>query len=341
MGLLKRAVDRVRAKPGYAVVANAFVWPYLLYMLSTGCSSARQARPNLVVDSAPKHVYTSQTASPAKAAVYIYTVVKEEPGAAKGSQPDDLKLKVDGALKKNLEDKINSFSNGQLMQRSKTLSNVTQYRDSIDEASSQHNIPENLISAIIAAESNGDYRASSGAGAAGLMQLMPSTAKKVCGVQIDNLVDMRYDPKSSIFGGTGYISHLLDMYGGNAALALAAYNAGPTAINKILKAKHLNSKNAAWDMIKGSLPVQTREYVTKVLAYYMLLEKNLLDIEQLPLYSSFLHTVAKGDTVSKIARAKGTSVEKIMAANPHIKIKERIEIGMQVYLPQNHVVSMR
>jgi soluble lytic murein transglycosylase-like protein len=76
---------------------------------------------------------------------------------------------------------------------------------------------------MIAAESAGNTRAVSPKGAAGLMQIMPGTAR-VLGVQNP------FDPESNVEAGTSYIRQLLDRYGHDLALALAAYNAGPGTV---------------------------------------------------------------------------------------------------------------
>lgn len=92
-------------------------------------------------------------------------------------------------------------------------------------AGAQHNIDADLLASVIKAESNGNTLAVSRAGAQGLMQLMPATASTL-GVQ-DSFV-----PEQNIGGGTAYLDQLLKRYKDNVALALAAYNAGPLAVDK-------------------------------------------------------------------------------------------------------------
>ncbi|MBQ6448805.1 lytic transglycosylase domain-containing protein [Cytobacillus oceanisediminis] len=126
-------------------------------------------------------------------------------------------------------------------------SSTTDFDEMIRTAAEKYNLPEKLISSVIKVESNFNPNATSYAGASGLMQLMPSTAKSL-GVQ--NV----FNPLENIMGGSKYLKQMLEKYSGNVELALAAYNAGPGNVDKY-----------------GGIPPfkETQNYVTKVTQHYM------------------------------------------------------------------------
>jgi soluble lytic murein transglycosylase-like protein len=99
------------------------------------------------------------------------------------------------------------------------------FRGLIESAASRYNVDAELISSIIAAESNFDPKAISRRNARGLMQLLPETAARL---GVHNI----FDPAENIDAGTHYISDLLLLYKNDLALTLAAYNAGPLRVAK-------------------------------------------------------------------------------------------------------------
>ena len=120
---------------------------------------------------------------------------------------------------------------------------------SVQKAAAKYNLPPRLLRAVIRAESNFEVAAVSRAGAKGLMQLMPATAKDM------GVTDI-FDIEQNIDGGAKYLRQMLDRFGGNIRKALAAYNAGPATVIKY----------------NGQVPYpETRQYVKRVLRFSRLM----------------------------------------------------------------------
>ncbi len=98
-------------------------------------------------------------------------------------------------------------------------------REMLANAGQQHNLDVDLLASVVKAESGGNSNAVSRAGARGLMQLMPSTATELG-------VDDSFRPDQNVRGGSAYLDGLLARYHDNLAMALAAYNAGPAAVDR-------------------------------------------------------------------------------------------------------------
>lgn len=99
------------------------------------------------------------------------------------------------------------------------------FNDIIEEAASAHEISSSLIKAVIKVESNFNPNAVSPKGAKGLMQIMPGTMR-------DLNIDNPFNPYENVMGGAKYIRDLLRRFNNELTLALAAYNAGPGAVEK-------------------------------------------------------------------------------------------------------------
>jgi soluble lytic murein transglycosylase-like protein len=105
------------------------------------------------------------------------------------------------------------------------LAKAVQFDPIIEKAATAAALKPDLLRAVIVVESGFNARAVSKRGAVGLMQLMPETARRYGATN-------RYDPKQNVHAGARYLSSLIDRYGKDIRLALAAYNAGEDAVDR-------------------------------------------------------------------------------------------------------------
>jgi len=135
-----------------------------------------------------------------------------------------------------------------IKERPKPAAATKKYDGIIQEASNKFGLSFSLLKAIIKVESDFDSRAVSKKGALGLMQIMPEN------LQAFNIRDP-YDPRDNILGGARYFKSLIERFEGKLPLALAAYNAGPTIVDKY----------------RNIPPIQeTKDYVKKIMKYFYL-----------------------------------------------------------------------
>ena len=182
------------------------------------------------------------TASSAHADVYIYTDkdglihITNIPENAPGSTP---------AKTKKTENTFNWKNDLGVLQRVHRVG-VRKYDHLIQKAAEYYSLPPALIKAVIAVESSFESTAISPAGAQGLMQLIPPTAKEMSVVNA-------FDPEQNIYGGTRYLRVLANQFDGDLRLTVAAYNAGPGAVRR-----------------KGGIPnyAETKKYVKRVIKLY-------------------------------------------------------------------------
>ncbi len=158
--------------------------------------------------------------------------------------------------------------------RTKLLQKAKKYKKTITKASRDYGVSSHLITAIITVESCFRPKAKSSSGAAGLMQLMPATARRFG-------TKNRYNTQHNIKAGTKYLRFLLAKFNGNVQLAAAAYNAGEGAVDKY----------------NGVPPYkQTQTYVRRVLNAYRTL-------------SVSSRTLAKANHKPRVARSRAWYIQ--------------------------------
>ena len=133
-----------------------------------------------------------------------------------------------------------------------TSPGTKKYDGIIQDAARRYGVDFSLLKAIIRAESSFNPQAISRKGARGLMQIMPQNFRTL-------EIQDPFDPKQNIMGGARYFRSLLDRYEGKVALTLAAYNAGPSAVDRYRRIPPY---------------VETQDYVEKVLRYYRYYKNN-------------------------------------------------------------------
>ena len=174
------------------------------------------------------------------------------------SKPTKVADKGAQEIPRATQDTLNSTAAGEGISAETSLeqqglgSQRRRIKAAIAKAAAKFELPVNLIEAVVKAESAYQVNAQSAAGAQGLMQLMPATARELG-------VDDPFDIDQNIDGGARYLSRMLERFEGDIKKALSAYNAGPGTV----------------DRYAGRVPYpETRAHVKRVLAYSHQLASN-------------------------------------------------------------------
>ena len=142
-----------------------------------------------------------------------------------------------------------------------------QYEDLIREHATQNGLSPDLVRAVIRAESGFNPRAVSPKGAMGLMQLMPATAR-------DLGVSNPFHPGENIRGGVAYLARLMARYGQNLELALAAYNAGPGAVERYGAVPPYRETQSYVKKITANAPASAPARAAPPVIYKWIVEEN-------------------------------------------------------------------
>jgi soluble lytic murein transglycosylase-like protein len=184
----------------------------------------------------------------AGADVYIDLSKADEISISTSEQSSAFAIKIEEPVEESQQAAVVIFNGAsKINDSSKINQNQLPYHTEVLLAAQETAIEPALIHAIIATESKHNTRAKSPKGAVGLMQLMPATARRF------NVQD-KQDARQNILAGAKYLRELLTQFNGDLSLSLAAYNAGPGAVQKY----------------SNRIPPykETMHYVPKVLKYY-------------------------------------------------------------------------
>lgn len=148
----------------------------------------------------------------------------------------------------------------------------TEYEEFVLKYSNMYDVDEYLVYSIIRSESNYTKDAVSNKGAIGLMQIMPDTGMWVAEkLKIENFTsEDLFDTEKNIMIGVWYFKYLLDKFNGEVSLAVTAYNAGPTNVNKWLSQKEYSDNGQQLNVIPFE---ETRKYEQKVMNTYAMYKR--------------------------------------------------------------------
>ncbi|MBQ0080556.1 MAG: transglycosylase SLT domain-containing protein [Alistipes sp.] len=213
------------------------------------------------------------------------------------------------------------------------------YFPTMEEELLRMNMPVELTSLAII-ESNLCPTATSRAGAVGIWQLMPATARNL-GLEVNSLVDERCDPIKSTKAACRFLNEMYNIFG-DWTMALAAYNCGPGNVNKAITRFGSKNKITYWD-IYDYLPSETRGYVPKFIAAlyaYNFHRSHGIEADPMPeIVSTDTVMISRTLHLGQISSTIDVSIETLRALNPQYKI-DIIPAARKEYsltLPQSYV----
>jgi len=202
-----------------------------------------------------------------------------------------------------------------------SLARMARYGPRIAQALRDEGLPDGLLYLPLV-ESGYEPRAVSRAGAAGLWQLMPGTAR-LAGLRVDRLVDERRDPLVSTRAALRYLAELRGRFG-SWFLALAAYNSGPGRVQRALRRRgvSLPADDDAFWRIRSLLPRETREFVPRFLAAAFVARDpaayGFAGVPPLPPLAFEEVEVPDAVTLDVVARAAEAPQRVVEELNPHV-----------------------
>lgn len=246
--------------------------------LSLSCSSStgsfyRDINKSLEENPLTSNVVIDEPKSPSLDNYQFYQLDNpqlEEKRQYNGRRNDSFSLEdiADEGLRRDVRMKLNKTDENDFRRISRR---IKRFSSLIETYSKKHDIDDKLITGVTYHESAGNPKARSRKGAMGLMQVTYGAVSDVTGRKLADITRGEVmNPENNIEFGTSYLSRLIQRYNGSIALGLAAYNLGPTkldrVLNKLAETKNIKPEEVGWYDIKYMLPRETREYVPGVLS---------------------------------------------------------------------------
>lgn len=224
---------------------------------------------------------------------------------------------MDVRYNREVRNEIKEYTHSARRASETLIGKTSMYFQMIDDSLLKYNLPRELKYMTII-ESGCDIKVISPAGAVGLWQFMPMTARKY-GLVIDNYVDERCDPYKATSAAMKYLS---DLYGrfGDWTLAIAAYNCGEGTMQKAMR----KTRSKDFWTVRKALPKETQRYIPKFIAASYLMD-NYLFYDLHPAYPDYNVQLTKAVIVyerksfKQIAKDTGYSIELIKRLNPAYK----------------------
>ncbi len=246
-----RSGTRMRRSLQIALMASLTAISFLSTLFSAMPARAQSGTITSTTDESGRKIYVNgdgpaagsraETATPARSPLVYWSVTERR------FKP----VPTSGAVMRaarSAASEVNSYLDGRA-QTHQTLNRAFTQEDidaAIDEAAARHHVDPSLVRSVVKVESNFNPNAVSRKGAMGLMQLMPSTARSLN-------VSNPFDPLQNVDAGVRNLRQLLDSYGGNLRLSLAAYNAGSGAVARSAGVPHFR---------------ETQDYVRRITNLY-------------------------------------------------------------------------
>lgn len=229
-----------------------YAFQLMMKNLQDSTKSTQQKPPAVAYDSDKVNSKDNKVDSDTKKNDNSNKAVNKDMPAAKVGQTYSTGQKLEEIPMVLTNNFVNLSKKSESILSNRSDADIKKIYSAVDSAAKKYGVDSNLILAIIKQESDFNPNDTSGAGAAGLMQIMPENFSSLG-------ITNQYDVNQNVDGGTKLFKEYLDQYNGNVEMALMAYNGGPGTMQR-------RGVTSAADLYK--MPEETQNYVPKVMGYY-------------------------------------------------------------------------